>query len=80
MNLMDNKGKEEATFLDASGHMYIRAKKLNGMSFKEYLEILDQKFVLESSKDDPTKELEYVDTFIRLVEEDKEAVSNIFHF
>ena len=63
--------------MDASGHMYIRAKKLNSMSFKEYLEILEQKFVLVASKDDPTKELECVDTFIRLVEEDKEAVSQL---
>lgn len=79
MNLMDNVGKEEAKFLDESGHMYIRAKKLNSMSFKEYLQILEQKFVLEASKDDPTKELECVETFIRLVEEDKEAVSQ-FNF
>ena len=64
MNLMDNVGKEEATFLDASGHNYIRSKKLNSMPLKEYLEILEKKFILEASKDDPSKELECVDTFI----------------
>ena len=41
MKLMDNEGKEEAKFLDASGHNYIRSKKLNSMSLKEYLEILE---------------------------------------
>ena len=71
MKLMDNVGKEEATFLDASGYNYIRSKKLNSMSLREYLEILEKKFVLEAKN-----ELECVDTFIRLVEEDKEAVSH----
>merc|ERR1719469_457022 len=71
MNLMDNVGKEEAKFLDLSGHNYIRSKKLNSMSLKEYLQILETKFVDVASKDDPAKELECVDTFIRIVEEDK---------
>merc|ERR1719469_815065 len=53
MNLMDNVGKEEAKFLDASGHNYIRSKKLNSMSLKEYLELLENKFVDVASKDDP---------------------------
>ena len=76
MNLMDNVGKEEAKFLDESGHNYIRSKKLNSMSLKDYLVILEEKFVDVASKDDPAKEIECVDTFIRLVEEDKEFVSN----
>ena len=75
MNLMDNVGKEEAKFLDLSGHNYIRSKKLNSMSLKEYLQILETKFVDVASKDDPAKELECVDTFIRIVEEDKLIVS-----
>ena len=78
MNLMDNVGKEEAKFLDLSGHNYIRSKKLNSMSLKEYLQILETKFVDVASKDDPAKELECVDTFIRIVEEDKLIVSFSF--
>ncbi len=68
-----NKKEEETKFLDASGHNYIRSKKLNSMSLKEYLTILEQKFVDIASKDDPAKELECVDTFIRLVEEDRDT-------
>ena len=68
-----NKKEEETKFLDASGHSYIRSNKLNSMSLKEYLEILEKKFVDIASKDDPTKELECVDTFIKLVEDDRET-------
>lgn len=73
MGLMDNIGKEEAEFLDASGHNYIRSKKLNSMSLKEYLEVLEKKFVVEASE--PWQELSYVEKFIEQVEKDKHEVS-----
>ena len=45
------------------------------MPLKEYLTVLEEKFVDIASKDDPKKELECVDEFIKLVEEDKLTVS-----
>ena len=71
MNLMKEGKDEEHKFLDDSGYNHIRSKRLNSMSLKEYLQILEQKFVDEASKDDPTKELECVDRFIELVQEEK---------
>ena len=44
MELMKEKG-ELTKFLDDSGHNYIRSKKLNAMSLKDYLVILEKKFV-----------------------------------
>ena len=78
MGLM-NKEKEEQKFLDASGHSYIRSKKLNSLSLKDYLTILEQKFVDQASKDDPTQELICVDKFIKLVEEDKDTFLDRTH-
>ena len=54
----------------------MRSKQLNAMPLKEYLTVLEQKFVDIASKDDPTKELECVDTFSQLVEQDKATVSD----
>ena len=70
MELMDKKNEED-DFLNKSGHSYIRSKKFNSMSLKEFLEVLETKFIDVASKDDPTKEFECVETFIRLVEEDR---------
>lgn len=44
MELMAEK-KELTKFLDDSGHNYIRSKKLNAMSLKDYLVIIEQKFL-----------------------------------
>ena len=67
MGLMDRE-KDLADFLASSGYNYIRSKMLNSLSMKEYLQLLENKFVEVASKDDPRKELECVDTFIKLVD------------
>ena len=69
MELMDKKGSQE--FLDQSSHSYIRSKKLNSMSMKEYLETLETKFIDVAAKDDPLKELECVENFIKITNEEK---------
>ena len=74
MELMEA-DKEVNTFLDASGHQYIRSKMLNSLSLKEYLEMMEKKFVTEGSKDDSAAELRHVDTFLKVIEEEKETVS-----
>mmetsp|Transcript_25553 Transcript_25553/g.34155 ORF Transcript_25553/g.34155 Transcript_25553/m.34155 type:complete len:222 (+) Transcript_25553:230-895(+) len=72
MDLMDEK-KEQTEFLDNSGHSYIRSKKLNSMSLREFLEVLDDKFMNVAAKDDPLKEFECVDRFLAVVKEEKET-------
>ena len=65
MELMKKK-EEMGKFLDASGHNYIRSKKLNSMSLKEFLEVLESKFCTDDGS-----EAEYVETFIKVTEEEK---------
>ena len=69
MELMDKKGSQE--FLDQSDHSYIRSKKLNSLSMKEYLETLETKFIDVAAKEDPLKELECVENFIKITNEEK---------
>ena len=55
---------EEHKFLDDSGYNHVRSKRMNSMSLKEYLQVLEKKFV-----DEANNELECVDKFIALVQE-----------
>ena len=70
MNLMDRQ-KDLPKFLDESGYSQIQSKKLNSMSLKEYLTVLEKKFVDQASKDDPKIELQLIDQFIKFVDEEK---------
>ena len=72
MELLDETGGKE--FLDQSGYRRKRNMMLNSMSMKEYLELLDAKFS-QAAKVDPSKEIELVDRYIKLVEENKHSVS-----
>lgn len=74
MELM-NKEKDEFEFLKESGYQYHRSKKLNSMSLKNFLETLEKRIVDQACKDDAAKEIELVDRFIALVEEEKDLVS-----
>ena len=47
---------------------------LNSMGLREYLELLDEKFS-EAAKVDPSKEIELVDRYVKLTEENKHSVS-----
>lgn len=71
MELM-NKEKDEFEFLKESGYQYHRSKKLNSMSLKNFLETLEKRIVDQACKDDAAKEIELVDRFIALVEEEKD--------
>ena len=75
MQLMDKK-EEEKKFLDESGFSYIRSKKLNSMTLKDFLQTLEKWIVDVGCKDDPAKETELVNRFVELVEEERHTVSN----
>ena len=57
MDLMEE-AKEVSSFLDKSGHNYIRSKMLNSLPLMEYLQLLEFKFVDES---DPSAEIRRTD-------------------
>ena len=72
MDLMEQ--NEEAAMLSASGHTILKSQKLLSMSLKEYLEVIEEKFVRGvEQKGIATLELEYTETFIKLVEEEKKV-------
>lgn len=73
MELMNEKERKE--FLELSGYRKARNKMLNSMSMKEYLELLEGKFGQDSGSN-PAKEIELVDKYVRLIEENKTSVSN----
>ena len=72
MELLDEKGGK--AFLEQSGYRRKRNMMFNSMSLREYLELLDEKFS-EAAKVDPSKEIELVDRYVKLVEENKHSVS-----
>ena len=74
MELLDE--KERKSFLEQSGYRKVRNKMMNSMSMIEYLKLLQDKFS-ENAKSDPTKEIELVDKYIKLIEESKESVSTL---
>ena len=72
MELMTEKERKE--FLELSGYRKARNKMLNSLSMKEYLELLEGKFAQDSGTN-PAKEIELVDKYTRLIEENKTTVS-----
>ena len=70
--------KESKAFLDQSGYRRKRNMMLNSMSMKEYLELLDEKFTAQADVD-PCKEIELVDSYVKLIEENKHSVSIQHH-
>lgn len=68
MELMTEKERKE--FLELSGYRKARNKMLNSLSMKEYLELLEGKFAQDSGTN-PATEIELVDKYIRLIEENK---------
>lgn len=63
--------KEVGKFLDKSDHNYIRSKKLNSLSIREYLEVLEEKFCVGEGAEDVDKQSEHVENFVKLVDEEK---------
>lgn len=60
--------------MDQSGHNYIRSKRLNSLALKDYLLLLEDRFCSGAAYEaNPASEIDQVDTFIKLVEQEKEV-------
>lgn len=68
MELMTEKERKE--FLEKSGYRKSRNKMMNSLGMKEYLEMLEGKFE-QGSGSNPAKEIELVDKYVKLIEENK---------
>ena len=75
MEMLDE--KESKQFLEQSGYRRKRNMMLNSMSLKEYLELLEDKISKEASVE-PIKEIELVDKYVKLVDENKTSVSDSY--
>ena len=56
--------------MNASGFNHYRSKKLNSMSLKRYLQTMER-HIVKAVGDNPEKEIEIVDQYIKHVEEQK---------
>ena len=54
--------------LKASGYDHVRNKRLNSMSLKQYLLIIEKKFE-KKIKEDPQSEIKLVEEYLRKIEE-----------
>ena len=66
--------EQESNLLRDAGFEKIRAKRLYSMSLKEYLETVEKEIV-KARGDDAAKEIELVETYLKVVEEEKSVVS-----
>ena len=73
MELVNTK-EEESEMLRNSGYEALRSKRLNSMSMKEYLTNVEDR-ISAKCKDDPVKEIELVDQYINLINQEKSVVS-----
>lgn len=69
--LLEDAREEVSDILEASEYRHIRSKKLNSMSLKEYLQLVESK-VYRACKDEPVKEIELVQKFTTFMEEHKD--------